>query len=145
MKCPVEDAVKLTVSTAANTIYKLFSAQRQHPHAEPVPSSESQAATNALAPAQRSTLHAFWNINSRPISTSTPSEMIVDSGPVPATDPGLRCEDCDDSIRTEDAMDVDGDLTIQETQCSTCRRTVCDRCAVLGDERVCLSCAVGKG
>lgn len=138
---------ELIVSCAASTISKLFSAQRQHPHAEPVLSSDSQTdmTTAASAPAQRSTLHAFWNINSTPTTALTSSAMIVDGRSTSTIGPGQRCEDCERPLQSEDAMELDGDTGMQETACCLCARRVCDGCAVLGDQRICLGCATGKG
>ena len=127
---------------AASTISKLYEAQRLHPHAEPVFSSQSfgSAVENK---AQKSTLHSFWNIPSAPAQP-----MAIDSASSSNTDLaiGLRCEDCDGSLRQPDAMDVDMDdgMVQQESSCSSCRRQVCDRCAVVGLNRVCLPCATSR-
>lgn len=126
---------------AASTIQRLYDAQRYHPDAEPIPSAPALAAP--LAPAQRSTLHSFWNINqssvvSEPTQTQLDVEMISNV-PLP-----MNCEDCDRSLRYDDSMDVDEDLLRQEMACGICQRHVCDLCAVLGNERLCLACASNR-
>lgn len=125
----------------ASTIQRLYDAQRYHPDAEPIPSAPALAAP--LAPPQRSTLHSFWNINqssvvSEPTQTQLDVEMISNV-PLP-----MNCEDCDRSLRYDESMDVDEDLLRQEMACGICQRHVCDLCAVLGNERLCLACASNR-
>ncbi len=46
---------------AENTLNKLFAAQRNHPHAEPIPSETLVQAPQPLtSKPQKSTLHSFW-------------------------------------------------------------------------------------
>lgn len=120
---------------AANTINRLYEAQRQHPHAEPV-LSQPAVMTVSEERTQRSTLHSFWKL---PPATTVP--MAIDQGSSRMDLGQTRCEDCDRSLRADDAMDLDIDVALEETRCQTCLRQVCDACAVLGDRRVCLQCA----
>ena len=128
---------------AASTISRLYEAQRSYPRAEPVLSQPTQSTTDTttIAQHQKSTLHSFWEINSAP-ALPTSVRVQLDDAPNPSMTSieALRCEDCDGSLRPEDAMDLDGG----ETTCHTCRRQVCDRCAVLGNVRVCLACATSR-
>ena len=126
---------------AASTISRLYEAQRQQPRAEPVP---SQPMTNATilktdAPVQRSTLHSFWSIGAQP-PERTLVPMAIDTGPN-LVENAIRCEDCHASLWHEDAMELDDGVVEQETACHICRRRICDGCAVLGNERICLPCA----
>lgn len=122
---------------AANTIDRLYQAQRQHPDASPV---LSQPVVQVQQPmqSQRSTLHSFWRIEQPPSAT----RMAVDTGPkVLGIQMSTNCEDCDRSLRPDDAMDIDEDTLDQETRCSSCQRSICDTCAILGTARTCLACA----
>lgn len=56
-----------------------------------------------------------------------------------------KCEDCDRSLRHEDAMQIDESVFEHEVSCQNCGRKVCDHCAVVGDARICLGCASGGG
>jgi len=123
---------------AASTIQRLYDAQRNHPDAAPIPSVQSLA--TPFAPAQKSTLHSFWSINQAP-AVSEPTQMQLDVEMASSVRATLNCEDCDRSLRYNDALDVDEDLVRQEMACGICQRHVCDICAVLGYERLCLACA----
>ena len=112
-----------------------------HPRAGPVVS--SQLSQQSEERAQKNTLHAFWNIKSPPEPPSV-IPMAVDSTPELEAGLKMRCEDCDGSLRQEDAMDLDDGMVEQETMCHCCKRQVCDRCAVLGNARVCLGCATSR-
>lgn len=130
-----------TGRTVANTISRLFNAQRQHPHAEPLP---SQATTMARTDqTQRSTLHAFWTIPKPVPAVVIDTPMVFDQPASSALNSCPRCEDCEDPLRSEHAMDLDDESMTQETACIACKRCVCDRCAVLGNVRICLGCASG--
>lgn len=126
----------------ANTMSRLFDAQRQHPQAEPLPSQTNSTAARQERP-QRSTLHAFWRIPKPAPAPTVDTSMINDFPANSAADSGLRCEDCEDALRRDDAMDLDEASLFQELACIVCKRCVCDRCAVLGNARVCLGCASG--
>lgn len=127
---------------AASTINKLYEAQRLHPNAEPV-FSTSQPAPESEAPHQKSTLHSFWNIGTAPTSVDCSSSINSSSTNLSVE---MRCQDCDGGLRHADSMDVDMDIgTVQqECACSSCGRQVCDRCAVMGLNRVCLPCATSR-
>ncbi|KAF2207939.1 hypothetical protein CERZMDRAFT_71203 [Cercospora zeae-maydis SCOH1-5] len=121
----------------AKTITRLYEAQRQFPHAAPVSSSLITSTTTAEAPTQRTTLHSFWNLGQR----STDAMMSARASKVEASPDLIMCEDCDQNVREDGAMDLDGVIVENETRCEGCSRQVCDMCAVLGDRRICLSCA----
>ncbi|KAI7174161.1 hypothetical protein KC343_g15811 [Hortaea werneckii] len=131
---------------AASTIQRLYDAQRKHPEASPMPSHQSlPAITQQQQPQsqpQSSTLHSFWRLP--PTLTCSSQLMQIERAGQPPTSESLQCEDCDGSLMPADAMDIDEALTEQESMCAMCRRRVCDGCAVLGDERICLGCANGR-
>ncbi|KAI7556622.1 hypothetical protein KC319_g10044 [Hortaea werneckii] len=130
----------------ASTIQRLYDAQRKHPEASPMPSHQSlPAITQQQQPQsqpQSSTLHSFWRLP--PTLTCSSQLMQIERAGQPPTSESLQCEDCDGSLMPADAMDIDEALTEQESMCAMCRRRVCDGCAVLGDERICLGCANGR-
>ncbi|KAM0691645.1 hypothetical protein Q7P36_007844 [Cladosporium allicinum] len=129
---------------AASTIQRLYQAQQQqqqhdqqsqqhlHQQQEP-PQHEHQQPL--LAP-QKSTLHAFWHISQPPQPDPHPNTLATALSP-----PTPRCEDCDGSLQSEDAMEVDDGSSAEDKACGSCRRPVCDDCAVFGRERVCAGCA----
>jgi len=132
---------------AASTIQRLYQAQQQqqqqqqhsqqHEHTHQQPPS---ASTHHPPAPQKSTLHSFWHIE-QPIPTiaaATPQPSQSQDN-IQATSP--RCEDCDGSLRNEDAMEVDDGSCAEDKACGSCRRPVCDGCAVFGRERVCAGCA----
>ncbi|KAK6389993.1 hypothetical protein LTR65_006045 [Meristemomyces frigidus] len=133
----------------ASTISKLYEAQRRHPNASPVMSAQSLQpawmAPNVLpVQAQKSTLHSFWRIPSAPVDLNA---MQIDAvaRSVPFEDAAMRCEDCERPLQHDnDAMELDSGMLEQETACAVCKRQVCDTCAVLGHDRICLSCASGR-
>ncbi|QIW97545.1 hypothetical protein AMS68_003063 [Peltaster fructicola] len=117
----------------AYTIGRLFNAQRERPNAEPQPPPlvvQPQGKTT-----QKTSLHSFWSIPQPLPARHTPEPSYV-TGQY-----DQRCEDCDGRLKQEDAMDVD-DAGEVSTSCHSCLRNVCDTCAVQGDQRVCLSCAI---
>ena len=126
----------------ATTLSRLYEAQKQHPKAEPVLTQQQPPPVNTTA-TQKSTLHSFWKIGTRPHSNADIQMGGVQPKPVHDTG-GAKCEDCDSTIQGEDSMDVDDGTVDHEAACSRCRRLVCDRCAVLGNERICLACATGR-
>ena len=134
-----------TCRVAASTIQRLYDAQRKHPEASPIPSHQSITAIMHQQPQsqpQSSTLHSFWRLP--PTSTCVSQPMQIETASQPPTSELLQCEDCDRSLRIADAMDIDESITEQESMCAMCRRHVCDGCAVLWDERICLGCANGR-
>ena len=123
---------------AASTIQRLYQAQRENTAAEPgvAPGQnqhQEQPQVQQLAPQiQKSTLHSFWRIEQPvPLAPQVKSHVVV---------PEPRCEDCDGGLVDEGAMDVD-EGSIEDKACGSCRRPVCDSCAVYGRERVCAGCA----
>ena len=73
---------------------------------------------------------------------------MVDAEILPTETPKLVCQDCDIVFFVEDAdvymagMEEDTNTVRQEWDCRGCRRTVCDKCAVVeaGEGRECLQC-----
>lgn len=127
---------------AASTISRLYEAQRRHPDASPMPSSQSlQPTVNAHHPAQKSTLHSFWRLPSAPFGAQP---MQLDVGSSSEASLELKCEDCDRASWHQDAMDLGDGALEQDAACNMCRRHVCDTCAVLGNARICLACASGR-
>ncbi|KAF2254477.1 hypothetical protein BU26DRAFT_537266 [Trematosphaeria pertusa] len=124
-----------------NTINKLFSAQRKHPHAEPIMSdSLPQNHAPAVQKPQKSTLHSFWNLPAPPVQPPT----IHIQPPTDANTP--RCQDCDTWLHSEAGdmdvdMDIDGPLERSVFGCHDCGRNVCGTCAVVSNTRHCLQCA----
>ncbi len=130
---------------AENTLNKLFAAQRNHPHAEPIPSETLVQAPQPLtSKPQKSTLHSFWKQLPAP-----QAQPLVFSLPMPAQQVahGPRCDDCDTPLQSEDAMDMDinmdNDAPVGESPfaCSECGKNVCSTCAVVATKRHCLQCA----
>ena len=126
----------------ANTLARLYEAQRTQLHAEPAQPQQPNV-TKLEPPQQKSTLHSFWNIGSSQPATIVP--MSIDSEARSTNNSELRCEDCDSALRQGDSMDLDDQYVEEETACSICNRHICDRCAVLGDERICLDCTNRSG
>lgn len=124
---------------AASTIQRLYQAQRENAAAEPgvAPGQQQQhlqQEPEQYRPAQpqKSTLHSFWRIE-QPIPTVPQVQRV-------AVVQEPRCEDCDGGLRDESAMDVD-EGSIEDKACGSCRRPICDGCAIFGRERVCAGCA----
>lgn len=125
---------------AASTIQRLYQAQqRVNAAAENgVVSSQQQSEQQQSIPqhtvSQKSTLHSFWRIEQPVPVLTAPQAQHADH----AQD--LRCEDCDGALKSEDAMDVD-EVPVEDKACGSCRRPICDGCAIYGRERVCAGCA----
>jgi hypothetical protein len=124
---------------AASTIQRLYQAQRENAAAEPgvapgQPHHQHHQQQDQPAPQpQKSTLHSFWRIE-QPVPIMLPQTQRNTIAQEP------RCEDCDGPLRDEEAMDVDED-SAEDKACGSCRRPVCNGCAVYGRERVCAGCA----
>jgi hypothetical protein len=129
-----------------STLRRLYSAQRDHPHASPIPTQNLShtypTPVSISAPVQKSTLHSFWNISTPPVQPPIFQIHETSQTSVP------RCEDCD-SVLLSDGMDIDVDMDLgmdggsvaSPLACNNCGRSVCGTCAVVGDQRVCLGCA----
>ncbi|KAF2691710.1 hypothetical protein K458DRAFT_381552 [Lentithecium fluviatile CBS 122367] len=125
-----------------NTISKLFSAQRKHPHAEPIMSDAlpSQSTTIVQRLTQKSTLHTFWKLPAPPVQ---PPAFPIPQQHMSNTP---RCEDCDATLQQDvnaiDVdMEVDGPMERSPFACDDCGRAVCGTCAVVACRRHCLGCA----
>ena len=91
------------------------------------------------APGQKNTLHSFWSIRSAPQPAAVPMAVDLELSSMESL---LRCEDCDEPLRGGfDAMELDDGAVELGSACSSCMRHICDTCAVLANERVCLACA----
>lgn len=117
----------------ASTVEKLFSAQKAHPHASPLPSQlHLPQYANQDTPSQRSTLHSFWQLPQTPqtIQHGQPSQ-------IPQQEV-LTCEGCDGVLIPEYGVD-----TLEaETACRACGKHVCNTCAITAEMRLCLDCAM---
>lgn len=121
---------------AASTIQRLYQAQQQHHH-EPQRQHQPQHEPQTLPAPQKSNLHAFWHISQPP----QPQALAQSTTQITGLPPTPRCEDCDGTLQSEDAMEVDDGTSAEDKACGSCRRPVCDGCAVYGRERVCAGCA----
>jgi hypothetical protein len=123
-----------------NTLQKLFSAQRNFPHASPVPSHSESPVQHHETPVQKSTLHSFWKLPGPPSASSfTPLQP-----PSLAQSNIPRCEDCDAVLQAETdgmEMDLDESETGNQFACQDCGRKVCGTCVVVAETRNCLQCA----
>jgi hypothetical protein len=130
------DATQLTdiSQLTANTISKLYDAQRRLPDTAAIPSPDTQMTPEFTQPVQRNTLHSFWKVNQP--ACATPSAVERSLGILE-----MRCEDCDTALRSEDAMELDDSSFRNELTCRHCCRMVCDGCALIRESRMCLSCA----
>lgn len=130
--------------TPENTVHKLFSAQRNHPHASPIPSdlNPPNQPTITISKPQKSTLHSFWNLPVPPVQ----APIFTYQARQQNQEQGLRCDDCDAQLEIDsDGMDVDMDLdgTAESSPfaCHECGKNVCGTCAVVSTARHCLQCA----
>ncbi|KAF4308107.1 hypothetical protein GTA08_BOTSDO04721 [Botryosphaeria dothidea] len=89
-----------------STLRRLYNAQREQPHASPIPSQDTAAAASASHEpvVQKSTLHKFWNISQPP---SQPPAAALPS--VTNNNEGARCQDCDTNLVSDDSMNMDVD------------------------------------
>src|SRR5205814_1488735 len=129
----------------------LFSSQKQPamfsaPQEFTKPETQMVAGSSHQERGQKS-LHAFWGLPSRAMSSSSNSSA---ASPVSQQRHGLLCEDCDTPLTYEldageMAMEIDSgaDGMAHSFGCCTCGRCVCSQCSVmsLNDGRTCLSCA----
>ena len=143
-----------------STLTKLFNAQKQHqnflPDLHPTKTvsaqdySTSQSTPELMEPAQRS-LHSFFNIGQRRGPVKLPS-----LGPQQTGITFSLCEDCGNDLehwashQSNDSQMMEIDQRHQphlddNHECAICNRNVCDMCAVRGDRRVCLECAMPGG
>lgn len=145
-----------------NTLAKLFGAQRQHPttvldehprftHSvheyDPI-----QSSLGSTEPAQRS-LHSFFNIG----QCQAPAKQSPASVQQRADVASSACEDCGNDLNQAashqnldtqmmDVGQMQQPLLDEDYECAVCSRNICDMCAVRGDRRICLECAMpGSG
>ena len=149
---PNEDAIH------QNTLAKLFSAQRQ-PESIAVaggslgvpPSAVASISQSVPSPAQRN-LHSFFAISHQPTSV----DHIVPTKPGLVAELIGACEDCGNTLNLlarvscldTEMMDLDTAAQLaydDDYACANCHRRVCDTCAVRGDHRLCLECAIPGG
>jgi hypothetical protein len=136
-----------THTISENTIHKLFAAQRQNPHAEPILSESSPPPSpNPSKPIQKSTLHSFWNLPALAVQPPT-IHITAPHQVAPQTGFAAWCEDCDAPLREEaGGMDTDVDMDGGAGEnsvfaCIDCGKHVCGTCAVVSNARHCLRCA----
>lgn len=124
---------------AERTLGLLYSAQQRPSYVQDMMDDtpmEAPAVNNAPAPQQ--SLHRFWNINSKPVSSPALPEQ-----PLPQS---TDCDDCGASLSDgDDGMELDGYGGYDST-CGACGKHVCFSCSVsnLGEQRRCLHCAGRK-
>ncbi|KAF2666916.1 hypothetical protein BT63DRAFT_481377 [Microthyrium microscopicum] len=120
-----------------NTLQKLFGAQKQTQDTTSAATSPLDSSSRTISRPQR-TLHAFWTLPHQAMHfpTSTPelsTQTCLDD---------LRCNDCDGSLRDDNAMDIDSNYIVEESRCHICQRSVCDMCSVgVASMRRCLRCS----
>lgn len=143
-----------------STLTKLYNAQRAE---QPAPSDIAISLTPSIelptnhdeahqpAPTQKS-LHAFFNIRQpMPVMAKLASSTYQHVQHLPEL-----CGDCGSHLssqstgasRDHDRMDVDNQLATfleEDYSCAACQKHVCDMCAVRGDQRICLECALPGG
>ncbi|KAF1355515.1 hypothetical protein BDV97DRAFT_288731 [Delphinella strobiligena] len=122
----------------ASTMTKLFDAQREHPDAAPILSQSIPVRQQQVS--QKSTLHSFWQLPKHS-TVMTPHAESMHVLPGRSHSLGLVCDDCDRTLISPDAMDIDEAMFEEETACRACGKHVCDTCAVAGNQRKCLECA----
>lgn len=121
-----------------NTYQMLFAAARSPQTTSPLASTPI-VHTRPPPPQRQPSLHNFWTISSM--------APVISDVPPPSSAPVASCQDCDVELPMADTdismggMDEDGDGS-HEYACKTCRRRVCDTCAVveIGSGRECLQC-----
>lgn len=104
---------------------------------------------------QKSLDSFFGGVSKKQIHPKQASSMMFPFSTLQNMAPAVpRCEDCnagllptqgEASVTTTDAACMDIDLIQDEWACACCSRQVCDTCAVRGDYRICLECAVSGG
>lgn len=132
-----------------NTLAKLFGAQRQQFFLPPTilendSTGEVPAPASIIEPTQKS-LHSFFSISHTPVPKIGPRSSSINMSNGDALN---KCDDCGNALDPSagkssgdcEMMDLD-----QEYECASCHRNVCDTCAVRGDERICLECAIPGG
>lgn len=147
-------------SVHQNTLAKLYNAQQQI-HTQEIAQQRGASQVDSylmsldtpgdnilleadVEPKQRS-LDSFFGGSAGTIRQTKPQPRIFAPNTV-AVPHHLICEDCGASAQPDadiDAMDVD--MATQDQCCNQCRRVVCDMCAIRGNQRICLECAVPGG
>lgn len=140
-----------------STLAKLYNAQKAEQPARSEPEKLFPAPTNQTAgqhehqqnTIMQKSLHSFFNIRQ-------PEPVVASPAPHQARyiqDLTDLCSDCGNHLssqcaaRSEDHNMMDIDLClVEDYSCTVCQRVVCDTCAVRGDQRICLECALpGRG
>lgn len=139
-----------------STLAKLYNAQKaeqttrsetEKPFMSSTGLTTEQHDNNQQTPTQKS-LHAFFNIRQpEPAAVNLTFARQQDTQSLPEL-----CGDCGNHLQSQhaiasgdhDMMDVD--TLGEDYSCAVCQRSVCDTCAVRGDQRICLECALpGRG
>lgn len=143
-----------------STLAKLYSAQKadhsahsgsEKPLCSFVSNIPSQQRDTRHIPTQRS-LHSFFNISQPQPSTTNSTPPRQEAQNLPELCSGCGNHLLNDLARPSgdhEMMDVDQTsdaYTDEDYECASCQRRVCDTCAVRGDQRICLECALpGRG
>lgn len=135
-----------------NTLAKLYNAQKveQSVHSESqksftIDNDNFAIETGSQQAAAQKSLHSFFNIR-QPVPTAA---AILPATHQQNQSPVNQCSDCGSNLRNhpnslpegQDMMDVDYHQE-EDYVCVSCQRVVCDMCAVRGDQRICLECAL---
>ncbi|PSN69907.1 hypothetical protein BS50DRAFT_571237 [Corynespora cassiicola Philippines] len=126
----------------ANTLQKLFAAQRDHLDASPTSADEPvPQPAPVVEKVQKSTLHSFWKLPAPPVQ---PPQLQAQRQAQPQCH-GPKCEDCDAPLEDAvDGMEIDGGMAESPSACNECGRSVCSTCAVVSNARLCLQCATSS-
>ncbi|KAF2834282.1 hypothetical protein M501DRAFT_1061798 [Patellaria atrata CBS 101060] len=120
-----------------NTLEKLYDAQKSQPNSCPLPSNAALLGAAHHAPPQKSTLHSFWNLPQAPPNQNHITAQFT----LPSVEKD-QCEDCEEKLSMSENIDVamTGDDLFERWACQRCARRVCNMCAVVNEERLCLNC-----
>ncbi|KAI0197654.1 hypothetical protein F4808DRAFT_291347 [Astrocystis sublimbata] len=137
------------------TLGMLYAAQRQQSSHEATANQTQQHAPIAAQPgtssslsSQKTNLHNFWALPSRPSAPPTTYHLSTST-----TDTPSACEDCGRGFGNDNYGDDDGMMDIdmdevsgeENVACAACGKCVCSHCSITnintGDQRRCLSCA----
>lgn len=130
-----------------NTIAKLFDAQRRAKfNPAPIPEEQSILHWSPVESNQRS-IDSFFAPHHSNESNHDPQKFHPMMNMVFTDRCRLSCEGCGTDIIcvTHMTQSTSQIASEEEYQCTNCARHVCDMCAVKGDYRICLECAMPGG
>lgn len=148
-----------------NTISKLFNAQRQSsschspvqmPHTDEQTSINQYAQNQMLPETNQRSIDSFFTLRRSQQSSAACRKPASLHNYIHTEQSGLLCEGCGsllsyatDSLQhAPDTMEIDRvpGLDLEDDyRCANCSRNFCDMCAVRGDHRICLECAIPGG